>query len=149
MHLQAHVKTLRLGAAALFVVALLLGFGLVECAQESDHPRAAGPALGQHPRKWWDVPPESVYAFTFYIWQQVQRWPTNGEEDYPRNLRALSASRRAAGPSHSRTTSTGAQRRTAATCAASTRFPAAATATTRHRASHRCPTERLDRHART
>ena len=25
------------------------------------------------------------------IWQQVQRWPTNGEEDYPRNLRALSA----------------------------------------------------------
>jgi integrating conjugative element protein (TIGR03746 family) len=20
-------------------------------------------------RKWWDVPPESVYAFTFYIWQ--------------------------------------------------------------------------------
>jgi hypothetical protein len=25
MHLQAHVKTLRLGAAALFVVALLLG----------------------------------------------------------------------------------------------------------------------------
>src|SRR3546814_16002869 len=42
-------------------------------------------------RKWWDVPPESVYAFSFYIWQQVQRWPTNGEEDYPRNLRALSA----------------------------------------------------------
>src|SRR3546814_19238087 len=41
--------------------------------------------------KWWDVPPESVYAFSFYIWQQVQRWPTNGEEDYPRNLRALSA----------------------------------------------------------
>jgi hypothetical protein len=32
-----------------------------------------------------------VYAFSFYIWQQVQRWPTNGEEDYPRNLRALSA----------------------------------------------------------
>jgi integrating conjugative element protein (TIGR03746 family) len=42
-------------------------------------------------RKWWDVPPESVYAFTFYIWQQAQRWPTNGEQDYPRNLHALSA----------------------------------------------------------
>ena len=38
-----------------------------------------------------DVPPESVYAFTFYIWQQAQRWPTNGEQDYPRNLHALSA----------------------------------------------------------
>ena len=75
LHLQAHVKTLRLGAAALFVVALLLGAG------------------------WWSapksltihVPPESVYAFTFYIWQQAQRWPTDGEEDYPRNLRALSS----------------------------------------------------------
>jgi integrating conjugative element protein (TIGR03746 family) len=32
-----------------------------------------------------------VYAFSFYIWQQVQRWPTNGETDYPRNLHALSA----------------------------------------------------------
>jgi len=37
------------------------------------------------------VPPESVYSFAFYVWQQVQRWPTNGEEDYPRNLHALSA----------------------------------------------------------
>jgi integrating conjugative element protein (TIGR03746 family) len=74
-HLQAHVKTLRLAGAALFIVSLLLGFG------------------------WWSapksltihVPPESVYAFTFYIWQQAQRWPTNGEQDYPRNLQALSA----------------------------------------------------------
>ena len=62
----------------------------MECAEESDHPCAAGPALGQHAQVV-DVPPESVYAFSFYIWQQVQRWPTNGEEDYPRNLRALSA----------------------------------------------------------
>ena len=32
-------------------------------------------------RRWWDVPPESVYAFTFYVWQQLHRWPTNGEEE--------------------------------------------------------------------
>jgi integrating conjugative element protein (TIGR03746 family) len=37
------------------------------------------------------VPPESVHAFTFYIFQQLNRWPLNGEEDYPRNLQALSA----------------------------------------------------------
>jgi integrating conjugative element protein (TIGR03746 family) len=36
------------------------------------------------------VPPESVYSFTFYVWQQLHRWPTNGEEDYARNLHALS-----------------------------------------------------------
>ncbi len=42
-------------------------------------------------RKWWDIPPESVYAFTFYVFQQLNRWPQDGEADYPRNLRALSA----------------------------------------------------------
>ena len=40
-------------------------------------------------RKWWEVPPESVYAFTFYVFQTLNRWPTNGEEDYARNLHAL------------------------------------------------------------
>lgn len=38
-------------------------------------------------RPWWEVPPVSVYAFTFYIFQQLNRWPDNGEEDYSRNLR--------------------------------------------------------------
>jgi integrating conjugative element protein (TIGR03746 family) len=89
-HLQAHVKTLRLGAGALFVVALLLGFGWWS-APKSLTIHVPPDLRSGSTRKWWDVPPESVYAFTFYIWQQVQRWPTNGEEDYPRNLRALSA----------------------------------------------------------
>ncbi|MBH8375415.1 DUF2895 family protein, partial [Pseudomonas aeruginosa] len=31
-------------------------------------------------RPWWEVPPASVYAFTFYIFQQLNRWPDNGEE---------------------------------------------------------------------
>lgn len=89
-HLQAHVKTLRLGAGALFVVALLLGFGWWN-APKSLTIHVPPDLRSGSTRKWWDVPPESVYAFSFYIWQQVQRWPTNGEEDYPRNLRALSA----------------------------------------------------------
>src|SRR3546814_670459 len=90
LHLQAHVKTLRLGAGALFVVALLLGFGWWS-APKSLTIHVPPDLRSGSTRKWWDVPPESVYAFSFYIWQQVQRWPTNGEEDYPRNLRALSA----------------------------------------------------------
>src|SRR3546814_21195475 len=40
-------------------------------------------------RKWWDVPPESVYAFTFYVFQTLNSWPTNAEEDYPRTLHTL------------------------------------------------------------
>lgn len=90
LHLQAHVKTLRLGATALFVVSLLL------CVGWWNSPRNltihVPPDLRSgSTRPWWDVPPESIYAFAFYIFQQLNRWPTNGENDYPRNLRALAA----------------------------------------------------------
>ncbi len=89
-HLQSHVKTLRLGATALFVLALLLGFGW--WAAPRDLTIHVPPDLRSGSvRKWWDVPPESVYAFSWYIWQQLNRWPANGEEDYARNIRALSA----------------------------------------------------------
>ena len=37
-----------------------------------------------------EVPPANVYAFAFYIFQQLNRWPSNGEEDYARNIHALS-----------------------------------------------------------
>jgi len=29
-----------------------------------------------------EVPPANVYAFAFYIFQQLNRWPENGAEDY-------------------------------------------------------------------
>lgn len=89
-HLQAHVKTLRLGGVTLFVMALLLGFGWWNAPRDLTIHVPPDLRSGSV-RKWWEVPPESVYAFTFYIWQQLQRWPTNGEIDYPRNLHALSA----------------------------------------------------------
>jgi integrating conjugative element protein (TIGR03746 family) len=72
-HLKAHVKTLRMAGASLFVLAMLLGVGWWSAP------------------KWWEVPPESVYTFAFYVFQQLNRWPTNGEDDYPRNLHALAA----------------------------------------------------------
>jgi len=89
-HLQAHVKTLRLAAGALFVVGLLLGFGWWSAPKNLTIHVPPDLRSGST-RRWWDVPPESVYAFTFYIWQQLQRWPTDGEVDYARNLHALSA----------------------------------------------------------
>lgn len=89
-HLQAHVQTLRLAAGALFVVTLLLAFGWWSAPKNLTIHVPPDLRSGST-RRWWDVPPESVYAFSFYIWQQLQRWPTDGEADYPRNLRALSA----------------------------------------------------------
>lgn len=90
LHLQAHVRTLRMAAGALFVLALGLGVGW--WAAPRDLTLHIPPDLRSGSiRKWWDVPPESVYAFTFYIFQQLNRWPTDGEQDYARNLQALSA----------------------------------------------------------
>ena len=88
--LQAHVKSLRLALAALFAVAVLLAFGWWSAPRDLTIHVPPDLRSGST-RKWWDVPPESVYAFTFYIWQQLNRWPANGEEDYPRNLKALAA----------------------------------------------------------
>jgi integrating conjugative element protein (TIGR03746 family) len=90
LHLQAHVKSLRLALIVLFAVAVLLGFGWWS-APKSLTIHVPPDLRSGSTRQWWDVPPESVYAFTFYIFQQIQRWPANGEEDYPRNLHALSA----------------------------------------------------------
>lgn len=87
--LEAHVSTLRFGGAALFIVALLLAAGWWRAPTHLTIHVPPDLRSGST-RKWWEVPPETIYAFGFYIWQQAQRWPTNGEEDYPRNLQALS-----------------------------------------------------------
>ncbi|MFT0546162.1 PFL_4703 family integrating conjugative element protein [Allopusillimonas ginsengisoli] len=88
-HLQAHIKTLRIGTVALLLVALVMGGGWWSAPRDLTIHVPPDLRSGST-RKWWEVPPESVYAFTFYVFQQLNRWPTNGEEDYARNLHVLS-----------------------------------------------------------
>lgn len=90
VHLQAHVKTLRVGCAALVMIALMLGVGWWQAPRDLTIHIPPDLRAGSS-RPWWQVPPESVYAFTFYIFQQLNRWPTDGEVDYLRNVQALSA----------------------------------------------------------
>jgi len=89
-HLRAHIKTLRFGAVALLLIALMMGAGWWSAPRNLTIHVPPDLRSGST-RKWWDVPPESVYAFTFYVFQQLNRWPSNGEEDYARNLHTLSA----------------------------------------------------------
>lgn len=35
------------------------------------------------------VPDTGVYTFAFYIWQQINRWQTDGGKDYPEQIRVL------------------------------------------------------------
>src|SRR5690349_14888008 len=89
-HLQAHVRTLRCGGLALLALIGLITLGWWSAPRNLTIHVPPDLRSGST-RKWWDVPPESVYAFTLYVFQQLHRWPTNGEEDYPRNIHALSA----------------------------------------------------------
>ncbi|WP_159335746.1 PFL_4703 family integrating conjugative element protein, partial [Klebsiella pneumoniae] len=38
----------------------------------------------------WEVPPSTVYAFGFYVFQQLNSWPKDGEQDYPARIKSLS-----------------------------------------------------------
>jgi integrating conjugative element protein (TIGR03746 family) len=87
--LQAHIRTLRLGAGALLLVALVMGIGWWSAPRDLTIHVPPDLRSGST-RKWWEVPPESVYSFSFYIWQQLQRWPVNGDDDYARNIHVLS-----------------------------------------------------------
>lgn len=89
-HLRTHVKTLRAAVAGLFIaLALALAGWWHAPSQLTIH---VPPDLRSgSTRKWWDVPPENVYTFAFYVWQQLHRWPNDGEADYARNIKTLSS----------------------------------------------------------
>ncbi|ENU2135480.1 PFL_4703 family integrating conjugative element protein, partial [Salmonella enterica] len=41
-------------------------------------------------QKWWEVPSSTVYSFGFYIFQQLNAWPKNGDSDYPARIAQMS-----------------------------------------------------------
>ncbi|QIQ21463.1 PFL_4703 family integrating conjugative element protein [Zophobihabitans entericus] len=88
-HLKSHVKSLRIACFVIFVLAISMGIGWYKAPEQMTIHVPPDLRSGSM-RKWWEVPPESVYAFSFYIFQQLNRWPTDGETDYQRNIHALS-----------------------------------------------------------
>jgi len=88
--LDAHVKSLRIAAGFLFCLCVMMGIGWWESPRGMTIHVPPDLRSGST-RKWWEVPPETVYTFAFYIFQQLNRWPTDGEVDYAKNLTTLSA----------------------------------------------------------
>lgn len=87
---DAHIRTLHIVLIALFLLASGMGFGWYStpCQLMVYLPPDLRTA-SQHP--WRKVPPATVYAFSFSVFEQINRWLTNGEADYLRNLSALRA----------------------------------------------------------
>ena len=87
---QAHILSLRLAVGLLSVLCLGLWFGWQ--AAPRDLTVHVPPDLrAGSTRLWWDIPPENIYAFALYIFGQLNRWPSNGEQDYPAAIQALRA----------------------------------------------------------
>ncbi|UMZ10681.1 MULTISPECIES: PFL_4703 family integrating conjugative element protein [unclassified Pseudomonas] len=85
---EAHILSLRIALLLMTMIAAYMAYGWKTAP--SDLTIHVPPDLRSgSTRKWWDVPPESVYAFGFYIFQQMQRWPRDGEEDYLANISRL------------------------------------------------------------
>ncbi|EBL8291861.1 TIGR03746 family integrating conjugative element protein [Salmonella enterica] len=87
---DAHIITLRLVIALMLLVSAGLWYGWQSAPRHLTIHNPPDLRAGST-RPWWEIPPGQVYAFSFYIFQQLNRWPVNGEEDYPRNLSALAA----------------------------------------------------------
>lgn len=88
-HLKSHVKTLRIAVVMIFLIALFMGFGWLRAPKNLTIHVPPDLRSGST-RAWWDVPPESVSTFAFYIFQQLNRWPKDGENDYNQNIYSLS-----------------------------------------------------------
>ncbi|BBK10328.1 MULTISPECIES: PFL_4703 family integrating conjugative element protein [Klebsiella] len=85
-----HILTLRIacGVLAFFLLITCAGWMLAPNKLTVHNP----PDLRTgSTRPWWEVPASSVYSFAFYIFQQLNAWPKNGEVDYPAKIHALSA----------------------------------------------------------
>ncbi|ENY2965832.1 PFL_4703 family integrating conjugative element protein [Salmonella enterica] len=87
---DAHITTLRLIIGLLLLVITALWYGWQNAPRHLTIYNPPDLRSGST-RPWWEIPPGQIYAFSFYIFQQINRWPVSGEEDYSRNLTALSA----------------------------------------------------------
>ncbi len=85
---QNHTRTLKQIIFALIILCAGLGFGLYRVPSHLVIHNPPDLRSGST-RAWWEIDPSAVYSFSFYIFQQLNRWPLNGEIDYKRNISAL------------------------------------------------------------
>lgn len=85
-----HILTLRIFSGVLAGILMLVCIGWMTAPDRLTIHNPPDLRSGST-RPWWEVPPSTVYSFAFYIFQQLNAWPKNGEVDYPAKIHALSA----------------------------------------------------------
>lgn len=86
----AHVTTLRVALTALLVLNGLLAYGWYQAPRDLIVHQPPDLRSGST-RSATEVPAQSVYAFAFYVFQQLNRWAVDGEADYRDRIHDLAA----------------------------------------------------------
>lgn len=85
-----HIKTLRITVVALLVMVVMLGWhnSYLQDVRRFYIPPDLTHGLVTDLR---NVPAPLVYTFAYHIFQQLHRWPEDGEKDYAKKIYALQA----------------------------------------------------------
>ena len=84
-----HIFTLRAACGVLTILLILTIAGWMRAPSELTIHNPPDLRSGST-RKWWEIPESTVYSFAFYIFQQINAWPKDGEKDYPMKIAQLS-----------------------------------------------------------
>lgn len=85
-----HIWTLRAACGVMLILLVLSMFGWMMSPRNLTIHNPPDLRSGSS-RAWWEIPPSTVYAFSFYIFQQLNSWPKDGDTDYPYRITTLSA----------------------------------------------------------
>lgn len=83
-----HIRTAQFFAVLFFIVILVLSFVIYTFPSRLNVHIPPDIRAGSQ-RPWWEVPNATVYAFAYQVFQQLNRWNVNGEEDYEKNITTL------------------------------------------------------------
>lgn len=83
-----HIRTLRIVVVCLVITVLALWWrnGVLQETRRLYIPPDLTQGMVTH---FDDVPAPLVYTFAYYIFQQLNRWPSDGEKDFPKQIYAL------------------------------------------------------------
>jgi len=87
---QSHNRTLWIFIVVLFVICCYMWYGWRRATSTITVHIPPDLRNGAEMKAGY-IPPANVYQFAYYIYQQLNRWPNNGEKDYTKNIFRLQA----------------------------------------------------------
>lgn len=85
---NSHIKSLRIACICLTAVCGMVSYGWYSSPKSMTIHIPPDLRAGST-RPWYDIPEGNIYAFTYYIFQQLNAWSNNGENDYLAQIQRL------------------------------------------------------------